>query len=178
MTTTTAKPSEGAKTLQERLHILLSRLSATIDLIKTWPESDGDDASIHVETSSKLIASIREVISALEHVEGIVKADDVLRKALQDCPIPIDLLELLDHANGLNPGMYVDAILDVHNVELVFVLTTSHCILYIILYLSRLLYSRITLGITGSIGWIETTKISVGNVGKGSPKWFRRNRRQ
>ena len=101
----TGKPSEGAKTLQDRLHALLSRLSATIELLKTWPESDGDDASIHVETSSKLIAAVRDVIAALERVEGIVKADEALRKALTDCPIPIDLLELLDHANGLNPGV-------------------------------------------------------------------------
>jgi hypothetical protein len=96
--------SEGVKNLQERLHHLLTRLSSTIELIKSWPESDGDDASIHVETTTKLISAVVEVISALRRVEGVVKADDELRKALQDCPIPLDLLDLLDHGNGLNPG--------------------------------------------------------------------------
>jgi hypothetical protein len=97
------KPSEGAKNLQERLHQLLTRLSSTIELIKNWPES-GDDASIHVGTTTKLISAILELIVALQRVEGVVKADGDLRKALQDCPIPIDLLDLLDHGNGLNPG--------------------------------------------------------------------------
>ena len=99
------KPSEGAKNLQERLHQLLTRLSSTIELIKNWPES-GDDASIHVETTTKLISAILELIVALQRVEGVVKADGDLRKALQDSPIPIDLLDLLDHGNGLNPGKY------------------------------------------------------------------------
>ena len=49
-------PSEGAKNLQERLHQLLTRLSSTIELIKTWPSTDGDDASIHVETTTRLIS--------------------------------------------------------------------------------------------------------------------------
>ena len=95
----------GAKNLQERLHQLLTRLSSTIDLIKNWPESDGDDASIHMKTTTKLISSILEVIVALQRVEGVVKSDNILRKSLQDCPVPINLLDLLDHGNGLNPGM-------------------------------------------------------------------------
>ena len=97
-------PPSGAKNLQERLHILLTRLATTTDLIKTWPESDGDDASIHVETTTKLITAVLDVVKALQKVEGVIKADAVLKKSLQECKVPINLLDLLDHGNGLNPG--------------------------------------------------------------------------
>ncbi|MGK3737041.1 MAG: hypothetical protein ACI8RD_000043 [Bacillariaceae sp.] len=94
----------GAKNLQERLHILLNRLATTTDLIKTWPESDGDDASIHVETTTKLITAVLSVVTALQKVEGVIKTDAVLKRSLQECKVPINLLDLLDHGNGLNPG--------------------------------------------------------------------------
>lgn len=99
-------PPSGAKNLQERLHILLTRLSKTTDLIKTWPESDGDDASIHVETTTKLITCVLDVITALQKVEGVLKVDAVLKKSLQECKVPINLLDLLDHGNGLNPDCF------------------------------------------------------------------------
>ena len=101
---TQSGPLPGAKDLQERLHILLTRLAKTTDLIKTWPESDGDDASIHVETTTKLITCIMDVVEALQKVEGVLRADAVLKKSLQECKVPINLLDLLDHGNGLNPG--------------------------------------------------------------------------
>lgn len=100
-------PTAGAKALQERLNYLISRLSASIGVIKTWPSTDGDDASIHVKTTSKLISTILETKRALEKVEGTIKADAELRKSLQNCPVPINLLDLLDHGDGLNPGMCV-----------------------------------------------------------------------
>lgn len=96
----------GAKNLQEKIHLLLSKLSSTIETIKTWPESEGDDASIHVATTTKLISSLLEVISGLKSVEGVVKADSDLRKALQACPVSINLLDLLDHGGGLNPDCF------------------------------------------------------------------------
>lgn len=99
-------PLSGAKNLQERLHILLTRLAKTTDLIKTWPESDGDDASIHVETTTKLITCVLGVVAALEKVEGVLKVDAVLKKSLQECKVPINLLDLLDHGNGLNPDCF------------------------------------------------------------------------
>lgn len=97
---------EGAKNLQEQTHLLLSKLSSTIEIIKTWPESEGDDASIHVATTTKLISSLLEVTSGLKSVEGVVKADSDLRKALQACPVSINLLDLLDHGGGLNPDCF------------------------------------------------------------------------
>lgn len=96
----------GAKTLQEKIHLLLSKLSSTIEIVKTWPESEGDDASIHVATTTKLISTLSEVISGLKNVEGVVKADSDLRKALQACPVSINLLDLLDHGGGLNPDCF------------------------------------------------------------------------
>ena len=73
-------PAPGSKDLQERLHILLSRLAKTTELIKTWPESDGD--STHVETTTKLIDSIQELIIGLQKVEGVIKADAMLKQSL------------------------------------------------------------------------------------------------
>jgi len=98
--------SESARALQENLHILLTRLSATFDHVKNWPEAkgDSDDASVHVESTSKLIANVRQVVAALEKVEGSVKADKELRRSLQDCQIPLDLLDLLD--SNLNPDCF------------------------------------------------------------------------
>lgn len=100
-------PLEGAKALQQRLNVLLTKLSRSIDIVKSWPSTDGDDFSIHVKTTSKLISSILEIRTSLEKVEGTLKADTELRKALQSCPIPINLLDLLDHGNGLNPGRWL-----------------------------------------------------------------------
>ena len=113
------KIGDGARILQERLHQLLTRLFATLELIMKWPESDGDDASIHMETTTKLISKIHEVISDLQRVENVVKTDSALRKSLLDCPIPIDLLDLLDHGNGLNPGECIVFRLDL--------LSATHC---------------------------------------------------
>ena len=108
MSTTTI--SLGARTLQERLHELLTRLAATIELVKNWPESEGDDASIHVETTTKLIASIKAVIASTQKVDGVVKDDAELRKNLQECLVPLDLLDLLDHGS-LNPDCFSRALL-------------------------------------------------------------------
>eukprot|EP00934_Nitzschia_sp_Nitz4_P008894 Nitzschia sp. Nitz4//scaffold41_size133979//47212//47930//NITZ4_003340-RA/size133979-snap-gene-0.119-mRNA-1//-1//CDS//3329551449//8884//frame0 len=104
--TSPGAPSAGSKLLQERLHYLLSRLSASVEVIKTWPQTDGDDASIHVKTTTKLIKAILETKRAIEKVEGVIKADNQLRKALQECPVPINLLDLLDHGRGLNPDCF------------------------------------------------------------------------
>jgi hypothetical protein len=94
----------GDLTLQEALHVLLSRLAATMELIRNWPEASGDDASIHVETTSKLITSIREVIVQLQAVEGVVQSDANVRKSLNECLIPMDLLDLMD--SNLNPECF------------------------------------------------------------------------
>lgn len=99
---TAFKITQGARTLQDKLHELLSRLAGTIEHVKNWPEST--DASIHVESTSRLISSIREIITLLQSVESTVQNDHELRQSLQTILIPMDLLELLDH--GLNPDCF------------------------------------------------------------------------
>jgi len=91
-----------AKTLQENLHVLLSRLAGTIEHVKNWPEGE---ASTHVESTTKLIDNINQVIASLQKVEGTVRADAALRKSLQGCQAPLDLLDLLDSSN-LNPDCF------------------------------------------------------------------------
>ena len=103
--------SPAAKTLQDRLHELLTRLQATIELVKNWPATQGDDASIHVDTTTKLIDSIKAVIASTQKVDGVVKDDAELRKNLQSCLVPLDLLDLLDHGGGLNPDCFSRALL-------------------------------------------------------------------
>ena len=114
-TTTTSSSSNtailpGAKALQEKLHELLTRLAATIELVKNWPESEGDDASIHVETTTKLIAAIKAVATTVQKVDHTVKNDAALKTNLQECLVPLDLLDLLDHGNGLNPDCFSRAL--------------------------------------------------------------------
>jgi len=111
MSTQASAITPAAKTLQERLHELLTRLAATVELIKNWKESDGDDASIHVETTTKLIAAIQAVIDTTKKVDGVMKNDAELRASLQSCLVPLDLLDLLDHGNGLNPDCFSRALL-------------------------------------------------------------------
>ena len=107
---TAANAQAGAKILQERLHDLLTRLAATIELLKNWKES-GEDPSVHFESTTKLIASINAVIASVQKVDGAVQADAALRKNLQECLIPLDLLDLLDHGGGLNPDCFSRALL-------------------------------------------------------------------
>lgn len=100
-----SKGGDG-KGLQERLHELISRLSDTTDILKEWPESEGDDKAVHDYATSRLTDSIEEMVKAIEKAEGVVKRDEILNKTLQECAIPLDLLDLMDHANGLNPECF------------------------------------------------------------------------
>lgn len=109
--TRTRTPTAGARNLQDRLHELLSRLASTSDIVKNWPESEGDNSSIHVERTTRLIASIRETITSISKVEGVVQADAALKQSLQECLIPFDLLDLLDHGGGLNPECFSRGVL-------------------------------------------------------------------
>jgi len=54
----------------------------------------------------KIINAVLGVVAALQKVEGVIKADAVLKRSLQECKVPINLLDLLDHGNGLNPDCF------------------------------------------------------------------------
>lgn len=147
----------GAKNLQEGLHQLLTRLSSTIEIIKNWPESDGDATSVHVETTTKLISGILEVIVALQRAESVIKSDSTLRKSLQDCLVPINLLDLMDHGNGLNPGAYIFCVesralywLTIHLDDLIIKLLFPE-------FLNRLLFKRLAKGSSRSASWSQKT---------------------
>ena len=108
--TKTPPPTDSAVALQDRLHELLNRLSSTVDLVRKWPGSAGDD-DIHTKTTSKLIDSIRVVLKAVERVESTVQHNHELRTNLNACPVPVDLLDLLDHGGGLNPECFARGLL-------------------------------------------------------------------
>ena len=92
--------------LQDRLHDLITKLSQTMDHVKNWPEDQGN-SSVHMKNAGKLIEKIHLIIEALKKVEGTVQRDPALYKSLKECPIPIDLLDLMDHGGGLHPDCFV-----------------------------------------------------------------------
>mmetsp|Transcript_10575 Transcript_10575/g.14919 ORF Transcript_10575/g.14919 Transcript_10575/m.14919 type:complete len:230 (-) Transcript_10575:539-1228(-) len=104
--------------LRERLHNLISRLSDSTDLLKNWPESKfGDDSSIHVETTTRLIATLQRVIGALKNVEEQVNRgngsseDASLKSKLRQAAVPLDLLDMMDYGDGLNPDCFTRGLL-------------------------------------------------------------------
>lgn len=112
MKSTVAAVSPAARDLQDKLHELLSRLAATMEHVKNWPEAT--DTAVHVESSTRLIHSIRGIVASLEKVEQQARSSSTateasLQEQLQSCPIPVDLLELLDC--GLNPDCFVRGLL-------------------------------------------------------------------
>ncbi len=108
--------------LLERLRILLNRLQASTEILQNWPETQGDSAKIHADTATELIASIRKIVTGVRAVERHVngtgpspaanipaEAFEKFRSSLDEkCPIPLDLLDLLDIGQpfGINPQCY------------------------------------------------------------------------
>lgn len=112
------------QSLQDLLHTLITRLSESSEIIKSWPEQDGPyDNSIHTETTSKLITSIHKVVDAIRLVEERVnpnigedendKATEqeiFLANQLRQTAIPLDLLDMMD-TNTLNPDCFARGML-------------------------------------------------------------------
>jgi len=118
------------QSLQELLHTLLTRLSDSSEIIKSWPEGGngiGEDNSIHVETTTKLITSIHKIVDAIRLVEERVNpniGDDgdnnptteqeqqlVLANQLRQTAVPLDLLDMMD-TNTLNPDCFARGLLN------------------------------------------------------------------
>lgn len=120
-------------TLQSKIQRLLLSLYETTEIIKKWPDSPSDET--HKETTSELIESMHEIVRSLKRVEdetirlggkGNVngkneaskgdnnnhgnsedKNTDLTRwKNLMQSPVPLDLIDLMDHRNGLNPDYF------------------------------------------------------------------------
>jgi hypothetical protein len=104
---------ESSKMLQERLHELLSRISATLDAIKNWPSADGASvAEVHAERTTKLIASVQSLLKSISKLEEFIAHDQGdLRATLQQISIPLDLLDLLDHGGFMHPDCFVRGLL-------------------------------------------------------------------
>jgi len=124
-----------SQSLQERLHTLLTRLSDSIEILKKWPESQtGDDStSVHVETTNKLIASIHKVVEGIKLVEEKTSTnlgegeesseqDIALADKLRQAAVPMDLLDMMDYPNRMNPdcfarGMLREALRQMKNLQ-------------------------------------------------------------
>jgi hypothetical protein len=121
----------GSRALQETLHVLLTRISATMEHVQNWPSEQqaqaqqgnssnksptgtaagtGTETNIHVSSTTQLIQHLNHVVTALQRVEGTVRSDAGLRKSLQECPIPVDLLDLLD-SSKLHPDVFARGLL-------------------------------------------------------------------
>ena len=114
--------------LQSSLHSLLVHLTSTSKIIQQWPDSQGDNASIHIDTTTKLIQSLQKIIESVKNVEDKSltrlttdsKEDLELKKNLREYQVPMDLLDLMDyghvdndlhHLFGLNPDCFIRGLL-------------------------------------------------------------------
>ena len=113
-TSASASASAPAE-LQERLHTLINNLYNTTELVKNW--EDSENASDHVQTTTKLIASLQEVLQSVKNVETKVlkgdgtEEDKKVIQELKDSPVPLDLLELMDYGGGVNPDCFARGLL-------------------------------------------------------------------
>lgn len=110
-----AATTSGSAKLQERLHALINNLYHTTELVKNW--EDSENASDHVQTTTKLIASLQEVLQSVKDVETKVlkgdgtEGDKKIIQELKDSPVPLDLLELMDYGGGVNPDVFARGLL-------------------------------------------------------------------
>jgi Transcription factor subunit Med10 of Mediator complex len=135
MSSSSSSSTAGSRALQETLHVLLTRISATMEHVQNWPSEQqqqqqqqkqahsqqggnssskssaaGTDTNIHVSSTTQLIHHLNQVVTALQRVEGTIQSDAGLRKSLQECMVPVDLLDLLD-SSKLNPDVFARGLL-------------------------------------------------------------------
>lgn len=120
--------SNSPPTLQDRLHTLLLNLTSTSKILQKWPDSQGDNASIHIDTTTKLIHALHRIIQSLKQVEDKsltrLASDDnrdiELKKKLREYQVPLDLVDLMDYGYtdgdsyqlfGLNPDCFIRGLL-------------------------------------------------------------------
>ena len=121
---TTSSFKDTDQSLQERLHTLLTRLSDTGELLKKWPEAKTGQEDIHKQSTAKLIASLQKIIHGIQLVEekanpnidkgsNSVKSEQDLALAnlLRQSAVPLDLLDMMDYAQNLNPDCFARGLL-------------------------------------------------------------------
>lgn len=105
------------QSLQERLHFLLTRIAGASDILKNWPEAD--DAAVHNQTTADLLTIIHKIVESIQRVEEKVNhcagedngSDKNQREKLRDIQVPLDLLDLMDFGDGLNPDCFARGLL-------------------------------------------------------------------
>lgn len=97
--------------LQDRLHTLLTRLSNTSKLLtkSEWPSAD--DSRIHHEKTTLLIESMNKILEGIKMVEEKSNEPQLYEK-LRQIAIPLDLLDMMDFAGGINPDCFARGLLD------------------------------------------------------------------
>ena len=106
-----AADSKTKTSLLARLHQLLSSLHEATDAVKNWPSSQ--DAQVHYDATTTLIKLLQKVVDALKEVEertcgtGDTNINTVMGQSILDSPVVLDLLDLMDYGNGLNPEIFI-----------------------------------------------------------------------
>jgi len=106
-----AADSKTKTSLLTRLHQLLSSLHEATDAVKNWPSSQG--AQVHYDATTTLIKLLQKVVDALKEVEertcgtGDTNINTVMGQSILDSPVVLDLLDLMDYGNGLNPEIFI-----------------------------------------------------------------------
>ena len=105
---------DSRQSLQERLHTLLTRISKTTEILRTWPSEDH-----HTQTTTLLTQALHKVVEGIQQVEEKVNgscdeeaaqtqppttAGEVmtLQAKLRQTAIPLDLLDMMDYGNDID----------------------------------------------------------------------------
>jgi hypothetical protein len=107
-----AAVTDNKTSLLARLHNLISNLTDATNAVKNWPSSHDDQ--VHYDATTNLIQSLHRVVDAVKEVEDRVgkdgnntKPSSVAGHSILDAPVVLDLLDLMDYGNGLNPEIFI-----------------------------------------------------------------------
>ena len=86
-------------------------------MLKNWPQAD--DVAVHNQRTTDLMTIINKIVESIQRVEekvnhcgGDVKESDIkLRNNLRETFVPLDLLDLMDFGDGLNPDCFARGLL-------------------------------------------------------------------
>ena len=88
--------STSSTCLQDRLTLLLARLTEAFVVVRDWPEQEGESESrIHLETTATLLDSLDRVLGGVRSVEEKVNRDDDLVSKLRQVKLSACDLRIL-----------------------------------------------------------------------------------